>query len=55
MPQMHYAPSNLFAVRVIIIYNSVNPSFTLLKVGFEGVKTIKACFRDETAQKRGLS
>ena len=32
------------------MYTPVNPSFDYIKVGFRGVKNIKACFRDEIYQ-----
>ena len=35
-----------------IMYTPVNPSFTIIKVGFKRVKIIQACFRDESATGR---
>ena len=41
-----YTQSVFWAEIRIIVYTPVNPSFFYIKVGFKGVKFIKACFCD---------
>ena len=37
------------------MYTPVNPSFTIIKEGFNGVKIIKVCFRDVWLGKTNLN